>query len=69
MGARASGRGVGVKPTPLSLIFYKNFITRAKEIQLLSHTFVVILSTQCKYYGMNLHANVKDIANGPKSNN
>jgi len=24
--------GIGVKPTPLSLIFYKNFITCAKEI-------------------------------------
>ena len=52
--------GGGAKTPTLSLIFYKNFITCAKEITcfriLLACQFVGLL----QYHGMNLHANFKE---------
>jgi len=59
IGVRKGGLGTGVKPPPLSLICYKNFITRAKDI-VFADFLLVNLSTSCKYHGMNLHANFKE---------
>jgi len=49
----------GLKP-PLSLIFYKNFITCAKEIKCFAKFLFINLLTYCKYHGMNMHANFKE---------
>jgi len=58
--ARAYAVGdFGVKP-PLSLIFYKNVMTGAKEINYFRILLLVNLSTECKYHKMNLHANFKE---------
>ena len=51
--------GFGVKNPPLSLIFYKNFITCAKEIKCFAKFLFINLSTYCKYHRINLHANFK----------
>ena len=42
--AYARGVGVGVK-TPLSLIFYKNFITFARSLSVFAYFLLVNLST------------------------
>ena len=63
------GGVLGLTP-PLSLIFYKNFITCGKGIKLFSHTFCLLI--------LQLNANTtewicmqisRNIVNGPKSNN
>ena len=39
------GGGLGLKPPPLSLIFYKNFITFARRLSVFAYILLVILST------------------------
>ena len=58
-GRTQGGRGWGLNP-PLSLIFYKNFITFARRLIVFPYFLLVNLSTQCKYHGINLHANFKE---------
>ena len=53
--------GVGVTHLPLSLIFYKNFNICAKGINCFRlYLLVDLLTLECKYHGMNLHANFKE---------
>jgi len=44
MGVR-KGRGLGINPPPLSLTFYKNFISCVKEINCFAYFLLVNLST------------------------
>ena len=53
------GLGLGIKP-PMSLIFYKNFITFERTLIVFAYFLLFNLSTYCKYNGMNLHANFKE---------
>jgi len=65
-----------VKYAPLSLIFYKNLITCAKEINWFSHTICLLIcrlpwNLHAKLFlanntEMSLHANFSNIVNGPK---
>jgi len=50
---------LGLNP-PLSLIFYKIFITFARRLSVFAYFLLVNLSTECTYHGINLHANFKD---------
>jgi len=67
LAAKGLRRWVGVK-SPLSLIFYKNFITCPKEITFL-HTFCLLIcrlnANATKWICMQISMS---IANGPKSN-
>jgi len=48
----------GLTP-PLEHDILQNFMTYAKEINCFRILLLVNLSTQCKYHGINLHANFK----------
>jgi len=53
-------KGFGIKPPPLNLIFYKNFVTCAKDINCFPIIFACYFVTSCKYHEINLHANLKE---------
>ena len=52
--------GVGVKPPPLSLIFYENLLPAQRRLIVFAYFLLVNLSTYCKYHRINLHANFKE---------